>query len=85
MHVRPSAASANLYQTLLAHAVVRPVRSQSRHLAALRVVSLAERALDELDEAEAMSQLRTALRLDPRCDRARSLLDALTYTTRPRQ
>lgn len=82
MQIRPSAASANLYQTLLAHAVVRPVHSRARHLAALRVVERAERALDELDEAEAMSQLRTALRLDSRCERARSLLEALTYTPR---
>lgn len=85
MQTRPSAVSAvsaNLYQSLLAHAVVRPERSRARHLAAMKLVARAEHALDELDEAEAMSHLRGALRVDPRCDRARSLLDALTYATR---
>lgn len=82
MGSRPPAHDANTYHQLLAHAVVRPAYSSARNLAARSILKRAERALDELDEAEAMSQLRAALRIDPRCESARMLLDALTHPRR---
>jgi tetratricopeptide (TPR) repeat protein len=45
-----------------------------------RLLRRAEAALDELDEADAMSMLRTALRLDPTNEHAARLLEALCYT-----
>jgi hypothetical protein len=84
MQAHPSSAASDLVRTLLDHAVVRPARPHARQLEALRVVARAERALDDLDEAEARSQLRTAIRLDPHCERARALLDGLRYSAPPR-
>jgi tetratricopeptide (TPR) repeat protein len=52
-----------------------------------RFLACAEAALDELDEAHAMSSLRQALRLDPTNERVAQLLSELCYTgghARPR-
>ncbi len=45
-----------------------------------RYLAHAEAALDELDEAHAMSSLRQALRLDPTNERVATLLAELCYT-----
>lgn len=45
-----------------------------------RFLAHAEAALDELDEAHAMSSLRQALRLDPTNERVAQLLGELCYT-----